>query len=73
MKAAILGPEPWGRLWERTSHVRGVPIDLIDPYEAHVEALNKNGARVTGCDDFVVPVHALTLDQMEGYMIWFSC
>ena len=66
MKAAILGAGAMGTTLGAHIARKGVPIDLIDPYEAHVEALNKNGARVTGCDDFVVPVHALTLDQMEG-------
>ena len=66
LKAAILGAGAMGTTLGAHLASKGVPIDLIDPYEAHVEALNKNGARVTGCDDFVVPVHALTLDQMEG-------
>jgi 2-dehydropantoate 2-reductase len=42
------------------------PVDLIDSYAAHVEALNRDGARVTGTVRMVVPVHALTPDQMAG-------
>ena len=41
-------------------------VDLIDANKAHVDAMNKNGARVTGWEEFTTPVHALTPDQMEG-------
>jgi 2-dehydropantoate 2-reductase len=44
----------------------GKPIDLIDTYKDHVDALNKSGARVIGQADFTVPVTALTPDQMTG-------
>jgi 2-dehydropantoate 2-reductase len=40
--------------------------DLIDVYQAHVDALNKDGAHVIGSVDFTTPVHAITPDQMEG-------
>ena len=41
-------------------------IDVIDVNKAHVDAMNEKGARVSGTVDMVVPVHALTPDQMEG-------
>jgi 2-dehydropantoate 2-reductase len=44
----------------------GKQIDLIDPYVEHINALNKNGAHVTGQIDFCVPVKALTPEQMDG-------
>ena len=47
-------------------------IDLIDANKAHVDALNKNGAKVVGFDEFTVPVKALTPDQMTGqYDLFF--
>ncbi len=39
-------------------------IDVIDVNKAHVDAMNEKGARVSGTVDMVVPVHALTPDQM---------
>jgi 2-dehydropantoate 2-reductase len=42
------------------------PVDLIDSYGAHVDALNRDGARITGTVQMVVPVRALRPEQMEG-------
>ena len=41
-------------------------VDLIDANKAHVDALNKNGAKVIGFDEFTVPVTALTPEEMTG-------
>lgn len=41
MKAAILGAGAMGTTLGAHLARKGVPIDLIDPYEAHVEALNQ--------------------------------
>lgn len=50
----------------------GCQIDLIDTNIAHVNAMNRNGAVVTGYTDMTVPVHALTPEEMEGtYDIFF--
>lgn len=40
-------------------------IDLIDPYQAHVDALNEEGAQVIGSVEFTVPVRAITPDQID--------
>lgn len=65
MKVAILGAGAMGTTLGAFLSRKNVPVDLIDSYEEHVKALNQNGAQVTGCENFVVPVHALTLDQIE--------
>ncbi len=41
-------------------------IDIIDVNRAHVDALNKNGAKISGTIDMTVPVSALTPDEMTG-------
>jgi 2-dehydropantoate 2-reductase len=47
-------------------------IDLIDVNKAHVDALNKNGAKVIGGAELTVKVNALTPDQMTGtYDLYF--
>ena len=40
-------------------------IDIIDVNEAHVETMNRNGAKVIGTVEMTVPVHAITPDEME--------
>ncbi len=44
----------------------GEDIVLVDVNEAHVEALNEKGARVTGHMELTVPVRAVTPEGMEG-------
>jgi 2-dehydropantoate 2-reductase len=66
MRAALMGVGSLGTILGAYIAKAGKQIDLIDVYAEHVEALNKNGAHVTGKIDFIVPVKALTPDQMEG-------
>ena len=44
----------------------GHPVEMIDSYQAHVDAMREKGARVVGCADFTVPVTALTTQEMSG-------
>lgn len=44
----------------------GCPVEMIDSYSDHVDALNAKGATVTGCASFTVPVKALRPEEMEG-------
>jgi len=41
-------------------------IDLIDAYQAHVDAINEKGAQVIGSVEFTTPATAITPDQMTG-------
>jgi 2-dehydropantoate 2-reductase len=41
-------------------------VDLIDSYEAHVDALNEKGAQITGTVQMTTPVRAITPERMEG-------
>jgi 2-dehydropantoate 2-reductase len=66
MRAAIMGVGSLGTVLGAYITKAGKQIDLIDAYTEHVDALNKNGARVTGKIEFTVPVKALTPDKMDG-------
>ena len=66
MRIAILGCGAMGTVLGAYLNRAGIPVDLIDAYEAHVNALNEGGAVVSDKDNFTTPVHALLPSQMEG-------
>ena len=66
MKYAIYGAGSLGTVLGAYLSRSGVEIELINHNRAHVEALRKNGARITGTVDMTVPVKALLPDEMEG-------
>lgn len=65
-RIAIMGAGSLGTILGAYLNKAGIKVDLIDAYKAHVDALNQNGAKVVGQVEMVVPVKALTPDQMEG-------
>ena len=65
-RIALMGTGSLGTILGAYLTKGGVNIDLIDVNQAHVDALNKDGAHVIGTVDITVPVHAITPDQMEG-------
>ncbi|MDR3589815.1 MAG: 2-dehydropantoate 2-reductase [Negativicutes bacterium] len=67
MRTAILGAGSLGIIIGALIAKSGRQIDLIDSYQENVDALNANGATVTGFLDLNVPVKALVPEQMEGY------
>ena len=66
MRSAIYGAGSLGTVMGAYLTKSGVEIDLINRNRAHVEALQKNGARITGTVEMTVPVHALLPEQMTG-------
>lgn len=66
MRTAILGAGALGIIIGALIAKGGYPVDLIDSYKENVDALNANGATVTGFLEMNVPVRALTPDQLEG-------
>lgn len=66
MRAAIIGAGSLGTIIGALMTRGGKPVDLIDTNREHVDALNRDGARVTGQMDLLVPVTALTPDEMTG-------
>lgn len=66
MRVAILGCGAMGTVLGAYMTKNGCPVDMIDNYQAHVDALNEKGAHIVGMVDMTIPVKALTPDQMEG-------
>jgi 2-dehydropantoate 2-reductase len=66
MKTAIYGAGSLGTVLGAYLTKNGEKIELVNHNRAHVEALQKNGAHVTGTDEFTVPVKAILPEQMEG-------
>lgn len=66
MRAAIYGAGSLGTILGAYITKKGGKIDLINRNVKHVEALQKNGAQVTGTVNFTQPVTAYTPDKMSG-------
>ena len=66
MKYAIYGAGSLGTVLGAYLTKNGTEVELVNHNRAHVEALRKNGAHISGTVDFTVPVKALYPEQMEG-------
>ena len=66
MRAAIYGAGSLGTILGAYITKNGGSIELINRNKAHVEALQKNGATVTGTVSFTQKVTAYTPDEMNG-------
>ncbi|MCL1829705.1 MAG: ketopantoate reductase family protein, partial [Oscillospiraceae bacterium] len=66
MKTAILGCGAIGTVMGAVMTQNGCPVEMIARNEAHVKAMNENGARVVGTMDITVPVTAILPAQMSG-------
>jgi 2-dehydropantoate 2-reductase len=66
MRIAILGAGALGTIFGALMTKKGVPVVLIDVNKAHVDALNRNGAKIVGAMEFTQPVTAITPEQMSG-------
>lgn len=66
MRTAILGIGSLGTIIGALMTKNGQPVDLIDSFQENVDALNQNGATITGFLDMNVPVKAFTPEQLTG-------
>lgn len=66
MKVAILGCGAMGTVMGAYMTKNGLDVEMIDSYKEHVDMLNKNGAHIIGSVDMVVPVKAITPEEMDG-------
>ena len=66
MKCAIYGAGSLGTILGAYLTKNGFPIELVNRNVKHVEALQKNGAHISGTVDFTTPVNAILPDQMKG-------
>lgn len=66
MRVAIYGAGSLGTILGAFISKGGVAVELINRNKAHVDALQKDGARVVGTMQFTQPVVAYTPDEMNG-------
>jgi len=66
MRTAILGAGALGIIIGARMTKNGQQVDLIDSFKENVDALNANGATVTGFLELHQPVKALTPEEMTG-------
>ena len=66
MRIAIYGAGSLGTILGAYISKAGVEIELINRNKAHIEALQTNGAHITGTVEFTQPVVAYTPEQMSG-------
>ena len=66
MRSAIYGAGSLGTVLGAYLTRAGETVDLINRNRAHVEALKKDGARITGTVNMTVPVHALLPEEMNS-------
>jgi 2-dehydropantoate 2-reductase len=66
MRTAILGAGALGIIIGARMTKNGQQVDLIDSFKENVDALNNNGATVTGYLEMHQPVKALTPEEITG-------
>ena len=66
MRSAIYGAGSLGTVMGAYLSREGVQIDLINRNHAHVDALKKSGAHISGTVEMTVPVSALLPEDMTG-------
>lgn len=66
MRIAVLGAGSLGTIVGAYLSAGGMDVELIDTYEAHVDALNQTGAKVIGTHEFQAKVKAITPENKSG-------
>lgn len=66
MRIAILGAGSLGTIVGAYLSAGGMDVELIDTYEAHVNALNTKGAKVVGTTEFSSTVKAILPQNKSG-------
>ena len=66
MRTAIYGAGSLGTVLGAYLSKNGVEIDLVNRNRAHMEALRKYGARISGTVEMTVPVRAVYPEEMNG-------
>ncbi|MCY9166081.1 ketopantoate reductase family protein [Bacillus atrophaeus] len=66
MRIAVLGAGSLGTIVGVYLAAGEMDVELIDTYQAHVDALNHKGAKVIGTTDFQAKVKAITPENKSG-------
>jgi 2-dehydropantoate 2-reductase len=66
MRITIYGAGAIGGLFGAALARAGEDVLLVDKVREHVDAMNRGGLRISGAEDFTVPVRACTPEEMNG-------
>src|SRR5687767_3123359 len=66
MRITIYGAGAIGGLLGAALARAGEDVLLVDKVTEHVETMNRHGLRITGAEDFTVPVRACSPAQLNG-------
>ncbi len=66
LRTAIMGAGSIGTITGALIAKSGSQVDLVDSFQANVDALNQKGARIIGHMEETVPVRAILPEEMEG-------
>ncbi len=66
MRIAIIGAGSIGTILGALISKGGEDIELVDSYKEHVDALNRNGAKIVGFMNTTIPVKAIMPNEMSG-------
>jgi 2-dehydropantoate 2-reductase len=66
MKVTIIGAGAMGGVTGAFMARAGEDVTLVDIVPEHVQAIQRDGLRVDGLEEFTVPVRAITPDQLQG-------
>lgn len=66
MRIALLGAGAMGTIIGACLTEKGYDVELVDSFQAHVDAMKKDGAHIVGYVDKVVPVKAITPGELSG-------
>jgi 2-dehydropantoate 2-reductase len=66
MQVTIIGAGAMGGVTGAFLARAGEAVTLVDVVEEHVRAIQKDGLRMDGLEEFTVPVRAITPDRLEG-------
>ena len=66
LRIGILGAGSMGTVLGAYLIRGGCRVEFIDSYAAHVDALNRKGATITGAAPFTVPARAILPGEMDG-------
>jgi len=66
MRTAIIGCGAMGTVLGAFLTKSGLDVEMIDTYQAHVDTMKEQGAKIIGWKEFTIPVKAITPDEMSG-------
>ena len=66
MRIALIGAGSIGTILGALISKGGKDIELVDSHKEHVDALNRNGAKIVGFINSTIPVKAIMPNEMSG-------